>query len=281
MGKTVDTPTPSPTPGLLPTRALRDLAIIALIVVASLKILLTDFKVDLSGFSFSDFLALVLALFSVGLSTAFYFKANEASNQFYDNTYKFTKDMSEILGRIEAGFGERLRNLDEGYNGMRNRLDQMPYYAGATGADVKEEEAQVKRKEDEQRAVIEDLAKKARLEKHEKEALFADLAQKSLELEAARSELRATKAERQEDHSVTEQRMSLIRYIARKMRRVMPAESFESPLTLSKVRQLFEETKAGLVDAAVEDMKRLDLLDTAGRPSKIALVLLRDMLRLP
>lgn len=70
------------------------------------KLLSAEFKIDLASFSFNDFLALVLALFSVALSVAFYFKANEASNQFYDNTYKFTKEMSEILGRIEAGFGD-------------------------------------------------------------------------------------------------------------------------------------------------------------------------------
>lgn len=60
------------------------------------------FSIDLTGFNFNDLLALLLALFSIGLSVAFYFKATETSNEFYDNTYRFTKDISEILGRIEA-----------------------------------------------------------------------------------------------------------------------------------------------------------------------------------
>lgn len=80
-------------------------------------------KIDLKGFSFNDLLSLLLAVFSVALSVAFYFKANETSNQFYDNTYKFTKEMSELLGRIESGFGERLRHLDEGYSTMAERFD--------------------------------------------------------------------------------------------------------------------------------------------------------------
>ncbi len=85
-------------------------------------------KIDLQGFSFNDLLSLLLAVFSVALSVAFYFKANETSNQFYDNTYKFTKDISELLGRIESGFGERLRHLDEGYTNMVERFEKLPSY---------------------------------------------------------------------------------------------------------------------------------------------------------
>ena len=39
-------------------------------------------------------------------------KATDTSNNFYDNSYKFTKEISEILGRIEAGFGEKLKHID-------------------------------------------------------------------------------------------------------------------------------------------------------------------------
>ena len=181
--------------GFLSLPFLRDLLLIALVVVVAWKLLSAEFKIDLASFSFNDFLALVLALFSVALSVAFYFKANEASNQFYDNTYKFTKEMSEILGRIEAGFGERLRHLDEGYSGMRDRLDRLPHY-GATPSEVKKEEEEIKRKEAEQRALIEDLARKAKLAEHEKQALFENLSQKNDELEQARMELRQMQASR-------------------------------------------------------------------------------------
>lgn len=64
------------------------------------------------SFEFSLFLSLVLAIFAVGLAALFYFKTTQTSNTFYDNTYKFTKDIAELLVRIESWLGERLRNLD-------------------------------------------------------------------------------------------------------------------------------------------------------------------------
>jgi hypothetical protein len=57
---------------------------------------------------FPTLLSLLLALFSVALSALFYFKATDTSNAFYDNTYKFTKDIAELLVKMESGFGERL-----------------------------------------------------------------------------------------------------------------------------------------------------------------------------
>ena len=88
------------------------------------KIANTPWVIDFSKFDFTALLSLILAIFSIVLSVLFYFKATDTSNQFYDNTYKFTKQISEILGRIEAGFGERLRHLDESYTGMRDKFDE-------------------------------------------------------------------------------------------------------------------------------------------------------------
>jgi len=80
--------------------------------VISYKVYLTpiDLTVD-----FPTLLSLLLALFSVGLAALFYFKATETSNTFYDNTNNFTKDIAQLLAKMESGFGEKLRNLDEGY----------------------------------------------------------------------------------------------------------------------------------------------------------------------
>lgn len=74
---TTPTPEAHSRKGFLSLPFLRDLLLIALVVVIAWKTLNADFKVDLASFSFNDFLALVLALFSVALSVAFYFKANE------------------------------------------------------------------------------------------------------------------------------------------------------------------------------------------------------------
>lgn len=271
---TTPTPDSQSRKGFLSLPFLRDLLLIALVVVVAWKVLNADFKIDLASFSFTDFLALVLALFSVALSVAFYFKANEASNQFYDNTYKFTKEMSEILGRIEAGFGERLRHLDEGYSGMRERLDKLPHY-GATPSDVKKEEEEIKRKEAEQRALIEDLARKAKLAEHEKQALFANLAQKNEELEQARVELRQMQASRHPSSAEASGRRSVVRYVVGKLKRTLPPEEADEPPNSLKVRKLFSENRAEIADAAIDDMRRLDLLDSEDNLTRDALMLFR------
>lgn len=67
-------------------------------IIIAWKFVTSPISINLSEFKFSDLLSLTLALFSISLSVAFYFKATDTSNDFYDNTYKFTKEVSEILG---------------------------------------------------------------------------------------------------------------------------------------------------------------------------------------
>ena len=234
-------------------------------------------KVDLASFSFNDFLALVLALFSVALSVAFYFKANEASNQFYDNTYKFTKDMSEILGRIEAGFGERLRHLDEGYSGMRERLDKFPQY-GATPSDVQKEEEEIRLKEAEQRQVIEDLAGRAQLAEHEKQALFAHLTKKSDELEEARMELRRMQLSSREKAQPMSRERGVMHYIARQLQKFAPTENV-GELPLPSIVRFFEKHRPEFSHQAILDMRKLDLLDENDELSGVGARLLRSEFR--
>lgn len=264
--------------GFLSLPFLRDLLLIALVVVVAWKLLSAEVKVDLASFSFNDFLALVLALFSVALSVAFYFKANEASNQFYDNTYKFTNEMSEILGRIEAGFGERLRHLDEGYSGMRDRLDKLPHY-GASPSDVKKEEDEIRRKEAEQRALIEDLARKAKLAEHEKQALFANLSKKNDELEQARMELRQMQASRHQSPADPSQRRAVLGYVARKLKRMLPEDQAHEAITTLRIKKLFMENRSEIAEAAVEDLRKLDLVDSDDNLTREALMFLRMELK--
>ena len=262
-------------PGFLSLPFMRDLLLVALLAVVALKLLSADVKIDLASFSFNDFLALVLALFSVALSVAFYFKANEASNQFYDNTYKFTKDMSEILGRIEAGFGERLRHLDEGYSGMRDRLDKLPHY-GATPSDVKAEEEEIKRKEAEQRAVLEDLAERAKLAEHEKQALFANLEQKNEELEQARMELRRMHASRQPSGSTVQLRTDLAQYLSHRLAKYFPPDS---PISSSQIRRVFADNKIRIADEALQDMRDIGLLSSDDELTRDGVMTLQAQLR--
>lgn len=105
----------------------RDALIVGGILLVVWKMLQGRWVIDPAGFPLTDLVALVLAIFAISLSALFYFKATETSNRFYDNSHKFTRDVSEILGRIEAGFGERLRHLDEGYSSLRDHVTRIPF----------------------------------------------------------------------------------------------------------------------------------------------------------
>ncbi len=161
----------------------------ALTLVTVVKVWQSDFSNILTGFDFSDLLSLFLAMFSIALAVLFYLKATDTSNVFYDNTYRFTKDVSEILGRVEAGFGERLRHLDDGFTGLKTAVEKIPYDRGEADKEIKEEEAQVKKVEEERNKLIETLAERARLQEDEKAELFTRLNASDEELSSARREL--------------------------------------------------------------------------------------------
>ncbi|OHB62093.1 MAG: hypothetical protein A2167_00695 [Planctomycetes bacterium RBG_13_46_10] len=186
--------------------------------LAVYKIVTATNTIGLTGFSFSEFLALILSLFAIAMSVAFYFKATDTSNQFYDNTYKFTKEISEILGRIEAGFGERLRHLDEGYSGLSARFDRMPIDTAKAQEAFEKEKEIVAQKEKEREKLIDDLATRAKLQENEKKKLFADLKEREVALQEARRELmflrhRAEGAEEESEPLPTEMSHGMIGYM--------------------------------------------------------------------
>lgn len=174
---------------------LKSIVIILFSCLIGYKLLVSDISFDFSKFDFSDLLTLILAIFSIGLSVVFYFKATDTSNLFYDNTYKFTKDISEILGRIEAGFGERLKHLDEGYSGLRNKFDgnftekhnDVEDAQKALDEEKKKLEIQIREKED----LLHDLMNKAKLNANEKEIFTKKIKQKDDVIGSLNNELMA------------------------------------------------------------------------------------------
>jgi hypothetical protein len=165
----------------------------------SYKIALSSFEFDFRGFNFSDLLSLLLAIFSIGLSVAFYFKATDTSNKFYDNTFKFTKDISEILGRIEAGFGERLRHLDEGYSGLREKFSG-GFQVDAeeienTKKELEKEKEKLEKERNEKNDILTNLMKKAKLSEAEKGDVLEKLKHKENEISNLSKELLFLKRE--------------------------------------------------------------------------------------
>ncbi len=260
--------------GFLTLPVLRDVLIVLLIVIVAWKLINSDIQVDLAKFSFSELLAMILALFSIWLSVAFYFKAGETSNQFYDNSYKFTKEMSEVLGRIEAGFGEKLRHLDEGYSGIRDKFDRLPHYGASNDAEVKEEEAEVKKREEEQHQLLENLAARAQLAEGEKEEIFARLAEKNEELEQARMELRMLRHRSETSPESRELRQSLIRYISERIRENTPPD-VDPKSPQASVSRIFRRIRDDLHRDAIRDLERFDFVDGNGNLTREATMRIR------
>lgn len=149
------------------------------------KIVVSTF--DLSAFNFSDLLSLLLAIFSIGLSVMFYVKADETSNRFYDNTHKFTQEVSIILGRIEAGFGERLKHIDEGYGKIEGYFYSKP--GESNKQQIQKNREEVKKVEEEKDMIIQDLLEKTKLQDKEKQTFIEKLRKKDMELEKTRHDL--------------------------------------------------------------------------------------------
>jgi peptidoglycan hydrolase CwlO-like protein len=149
---------------------------------------------DFSNFNFTDLLSLLLAIFAISLSVAFYFKATDTSNKFYDNTFKFTKDISEILGRIEAGFGERLKHLDEGYSGLMNKFDgsktdNKSEDIEEAKLEIEKEKEQLHKEVEEKNELLNELMNKAQLGGVEREEFTQRINQREEQINKLNSEL--------------------------------------------------------------------------------------------
>lgn len=151
---------------------------LVILLLISCKIFTNDIFISINNIDYTILLSFLLAFFSIVLSMMFYFKSNDSSNQFYDNTYKFTKDISTILGRIEAGFGEKLQNLDKGYSGLLDRMDKNPTSVKdieETKIDKKEVEQSLRSEIKERNQIIQTLIEKSQLEQKEKEEIKQSL----------------------------------------------------------------------------------------------------------
>ncbi|WP_405328037.1 hypothetical protein [Leeuwenhoekiella sp. LLG6367-2.1] len=166
-----------------------------LLALIAYKVAVSELNFDFSKFEFSDLLSLTLAIFSIGLSVAFYFKATDTSNKFYDNTYKFTKEISEILGRIEAGFGERLKHLDEGYTGLRDKFDGSPNNNNneeieEAKKELETEKEQLESEMKQKNELLNELMNKAQLGDTEREEFTERINQREEQIQKLSSELR-------------------------------------------------------------------------------------------
>jgi hypothetical protein len=225
--------------------------------------------INLVDFRLSDLLVLILSIFAIWLAVMFYFKATETSNTFYNNTYEFTKDISEILGRIEAGFGERLKHLDEGYAALRDKYDRSPVDTVNASKQVEEEGKKVKKKEEEMEQLIQDLVKKTQLQDKEKDELIKKWREKDKELVNAKSELqflqeRLAVLEKLKSYQAAplslELPRNLVLYIKRRLLKEFGLESvLEAPRQVLLHR--FESVKSSFAPSFLEALREFDIVD--------------------
>ncbi len=255
---------------LLTFKNVRDVTVIVFFGVLSFKLFGMELSLDIKEFGFTDLLSMLLAFFAIGLSVVFYFKATDTSNRFYDNSYAFTKDVSEILGRMEAGFGERLKHLDEGYSGIRDKFDRLPFDSAKAEEEVEKEKQDIKEKEAEQHEMLEDLAKKAKLAEGEKAELFKHMHTLSRQLEESKREARRLENEidMNSGRGVIKSNPAL-NYIVRKIIEARdPNLSLNSPRASSGY--IFSEIKESLHLDAIGELESLGYLNENGELTREA-----------
>ncbi|WP_060872903.1 hypothetical protein [Myroides odoratus] len=166
---------------------------IVILVTITYSILTDKLIIQIKDIDYTILLSFLLAFFSIILSMLFYFKSNDSSNKFYDNTYKFTKDISTILGRIEAGFGEKLQNLDKGYSVMLDKIDRRSISekdVKAVEDNKKEIEKNIRETVDERNKLVQELIDKSTLDQKEKDSLKNSLQEKERTIFSLERELK-------------------------------------------------------------------------------------------
>lgn len=148
----------------------------AICIVASICVIIfvifICFVIYKNDFTTESILSTLLAFFSIFISVFFYFKADETSAKFYDSSYKFMKDISVTLGKIEERFGEKLNSLSD----KVSHLDR----------ESKAATEEIEDKQEDKDRIINELMEKANLSDAERSKYKEMLESKDREIEQLR-----------------------------------------------------------------------------------------------
>ncbi|WP_348708552.1 hypothetical protein [uncultured Pseudoalteromonas sp.] len=180
------------------TKIIRELAVTSLLVIIAYKLLNVNPSFDFTKLSATDLVALILAVFAVGLSAAFYFAASNSSSKFYDNMHKFTKDTSVILGQLT----EQLKGLDKRQQEVKETFERQYSSNHPTDTDsevkVQAKEIKVNEVREDLKNSVESWLEKFQIEAEEREKIKSELAEKESLLSDALTQLSEYKAELRE-----------------------------------------------------------------------------------
>lgn len=224
-------------------------------------------QLHIGDLGFSELLSLILALFAITLSAVFYFKATETSNTFYDNTYKFTSEVSRILGEIQSGFDEQLHHLDKGNEYLRDKIDRMNTYPPNT-KEIETEKEELQKKLNEQDEMIETFVQKEQSSSAEKEQFIRELSGKMDEIESLKGQISVL--ERQLGrHELSHSRKSVLsrmqRYFATRginRLKILPEEFIG--LSIDEVIDMFQSHSHSLNPAFISDLESVGFIMSDG-----------------
>ncbi|GKX29062.1 hypothetical protein SH1V18_15420 [Vallitalea longa] len=230
-------------------------------VIITIKIFTTDFTISFKDITYTDLLSTILAFFAIGLSVAFYFKATETSNNFYDNTFKFTKEISGLLKSIESGFGEKLNHLDEGYSKLSTKFDSQ-YSVSRENAkeEIAKEETKLTKMQEDRNKLFETLVKRANLQKEERNKFISDLSNKDEEIKSLERQLDFLKAQVNGSNgsSIT---ISMIEYSHNLLRHIpmLKGMILESPKDI--IQRFFKDNIDMMEEEYIRDLMHIGYLD--------------------
>lgn len=169
-------------------RLMREIAFLGVLVYLSIKLFSGELSLDFAKLSSTELVNLLLAFFSIALSAAFYFAATSQSNQFYDNVNKFSKETSELLGRLD----EQVKGIGGRQTELKDSIDKH-YYSGK-GRDTEKGEKggmleEVEKLQDKLSTLVSGILDKTNLTAAERASLEAQLKEKDAELGALRENI--------------------------------------------------------------------------------------------
>jgi hypothetical protein len=245
--------------------------------VVSVVTLVIAYKIttaDFSGieFSFSELLALLLSFFAISISISFYFQTNKTSNRFYDNTYRFTKDISENLGRIEERFGEQLEGIKEGSKALSDRVER--FYVGDNNTEVEEKKTKelqekLEKKIKQQSAILDEFVTKYKIESNDKESFIKGIGEKNNEIEKLKRKINLINHPSSIDrkkYNFLEIPSKMIRFYLKRMK--INSELDLSQLNYEDSKSRFEIFKESLASGFMSDMVIYDMYDEDGLTMK-------------
>ena len=77
------------------------------------------------SFTMETLLTVLLSFFSIILSIMFFIQSEKSSSSYYMKSYEIMKDVSVLLGKIEAGFGEKLTEIKTNIDKMEHKTAQI------------------------------------------------------------------------------------------------------------------------------------------------------------